>query len=98
MLANARSVPAPGRIVGHVRVGGKPLAGWKVLIGRSSTALRRNFVAPATTSARGEFHTRVTPGIYVFAAERPNGRLCGVKRVNIPSVYQRTFVQIDCIK
>jgi hypothetical protein len=98
-LADAlTSGPAPGRIGGRVRVGGKPLAGWRVLIGRSGNALRRDFVASATTTTNGDFETRVTPGSYVIAAERPSGRLCGLKRVKIRLVSERTFVEIDCAK
>jgi hypothetical protein len=92
------AVPAPGRIEGHVRVGEKPAVGWKVLIGRSSAASRRHFAALATTGTGGEFNAREMPGRYVMGAERPNGKLCGMKRVMIPPTYNRTVVQINCAK
>lgn len=92
------AVPAPGKIDGHVHVGEKPAVGWKVLIGRSSTTLRRHFAALATTGTGGEFRARAMPGRYVIVAERPNGRLCGMKRVMIPPTYNRTVVQINCAK
>lgn len=81
----AKGIPSKlGELAGKVYGAGHRLVkGWRVLIGHPHTALGQHAIAARRTDHGGGFSFQFPAGQYLVAAQRPNGKLCGVRTARI---------------